>query len=137
MAKSRFLLLASLAVCAAASTQAQANSAFSTQVSAIVPTICKVAHGGDVTDLGGSFGLGQITEYCNAPGGFSLYVDYAPGTLVGTKLLVGQNTIELDGSGHAAITEHQGPKIVTSDITVTPGKNGFDSGFLTFGVDPH
>lgn len=137
MSKPTFLLASALAFAAAASTQAQANSTFGAQITSVVPTICNVAHRGTVTDLSGAFGLGELTEYCNAPGGFSLYVEYTPGTLVGTELTVDQNTIRLDGSGRASISQHEGPKIITTDITVTPGQNGFDSGYLTFAVDPH
>ena len=136
MSRNRLLLTIGASLCGVISTQAQALSSSGWQVTAVIPTICNVAHRGSVTDGGTVFGLGQLTEYCNAPGGFALYVNYAPGTLVGTELTVDGNTIVLNGSGRAEITRHEGPKIVTTDITVKPGQNGFDSDFLTFGVDP-
>ena len=137
MSKSRPLLVIGTVLCAVVSTQAQALSSFGAHIVAVVPTICNVAHRGDVTNSGESYGLGLLTEYCNSPGGFSLYVEYTPGTLIGTLLTVDQQTIQLDGSGRAEITKHIGPKIVTSEITVKPGRQGFDSGYLTFAVDPH
>ena len=105
-------------------------------LSAQVPVICRVSHTGEVTNQGQSFGLGKLLEYCNAPSGFSLEVNYTPGSLKGALLQVGENSVTLDGSGHNQIMRVDGPKILTQDLVTTPGENGFDSNFLTFEVVP-
>ena len=105
-------------------------------VSGQVPVICRVSHSGEVTNQGQSFGLGKLLEYCNAPGGFSLQVNYTPGSLKGAALQVGEKSIVLDGSGHNEVMRVGGPKIMTLNLLSTPGKNGFDSDYLTFEVIP-
>ena len=105
-------------------------------MSAQVPVICRVSHSGEVTNQGESFGLGKLFEYCNAPSGFSLEVNYAPGSLKGAALQVGDASIILDGSGHNEVMREGGPKILSLDLSSTPGKNGFDSNYLTFEVVP-
>ena len=105
-------------------------------MSAQVPVICRVSHTGEVTNQGESYGLGKLLEYCNAPSGFSLEVNYAPGSLKGASLQVGEKVIILDGSGHNEVMRVGGPKILSLDLTGTPGQNGFDSNYLTFEVIP-
>ena len=105
-------------------------------VSGQVPVICRVSHSGEVTNQGQSFGLGKLLEYCNAPGGFSLQVNYTPGSLKGAALQVGEKSIILDGSGHNEVMRVGGPKIMTLNLISTPGKNGFDADYLTFEVIP-
>ena len=105
-------------------------------VSGQVPVICRVSHSGEVTNEGRSFGLGKLLEYCNAPGGFSLQVNYTPGSLKGAALQVGEKSIVLDGSGHNEVMRVGGPKIMTLNLLSTPGKNGFDADYLTFEVIP-
>ena len=105
-------------------------------VSGQVPVICRVSHSGEVTNQGQSFGLGKLLEYCNAPGGFSLEVNYTPGSLRGAALQVGEKSIILDGSGHNEVMRVGGPKIMSLDLTSTPGENGFDANYLTFEVVP-
>ena len=105
-------------------------------LSAQVPVICRVSHSGEVTNQGNSFGLGKLLEYCNAPSGFSLEVNYTPGSLKGAALQVGEKSIILDGSGHNEVMRVGGPKIMSLDLTSTPGEKGFDSNFLTFEVVP-
>lgn len=105
-------------------------------VSGQVPVICRVSHSGEVTNQGQSFGLGKLLEYCNAPGGFSLQVNYTPGSLKGAALQVGEKSIVLDGSGHNEVMRVGGPKIMTLNLISTPSKNGFDADYLTFEVIP-
>lgn len=105
-------------------------------MSAQVPVICKVSHSGEITVQGPSYGLGKLVEYCNAPSGFALEVNYTPGSLKGALLQVGENSITLDGSGHNQVMRVDGPKILSQDLVTTPGENGFDSSFLTFEVVP-
>ena len=105
-------------------------------LSAQVPVVCKVAHSGEITVQGLSYGLGKLLEYCNAPSGFALEVNYTPGSLKGALLQVGENSITLDGSGHNQVMRVAGPKILSQELVTTPGENGFDSNFLTFEVVP-
>lgn len=112
------------------------SSTKSIVMSAQVPVICRVAHSGGITNQGPSYGLGKLLEYCNAPSGFSLEVNYTPGSLKGALLQVGESSITLDGSGHNEVMRISGPKILSQELVTTPGANGFDSAFLTFEVVP-
>ena len=125
-------VLASLPV----SENMQQTSSKSIVMSAQVPVVCKVAHSGAITVQGPAYGLGKLLEYCNAPSGFALEVNYTPGSLKGALLQVGENSITLDGSGHNQVVRFDGPKIVSQDLVTTPGENGFDTSFLTFDVVP-
>lgn len=112
------------------------SSTKSVVMTAQVPVICRVAHSGEITNQGSSFGLGKLLEYCNAPSGFSLEVNYTPGSLKGALLQVGDRAITLDGSGHNEVMRVGGPKILSQELVTTPGENGFDSAYLTFEVVP-
>ena len=105
-------------------------------MSAQVPVICRVSHSGELTNQGEAYGLGKLHEYCNAPGGFSLEVNYTPGSLKGAALQVGEKSIILDGSGNNEVMRVGGPKVLSLDLSSTPGINGFDSNYLTFEVIP-
>ena len=105
------------------------------RLSAIVPTICKVVHRGTTTQQGTSFALGQIFEYCNAPTGFRVTVDYEPGSLRGTSLQLGSHSIVLDGSGHNEILHADGPQINSWELAATPSASGFDASVLQVHIE--
>ncbi|AVA14813.1 MULTISPECIES: hypothetical protein [Sphingopyxis] len=85
---------------------------------------------------GDAVSLGMFREYCNAPGGYELVVTYAPGTLVGTRLIAGNDEILLNGSGQAVLSRAQGPRVQERPIAAVPGGNGFDSDHLDLQIIP-
>lgn len=110
-----------------------------------VPVACRVSYtaggaatliGGDAAAPAGAVDLGQIGEFCNDGAGYSVVVDYAPGTLRGAVLQLGSDRVVLDGSGEATISQSQEARIRQRELVATPGANGFDSPELQFNIKP-
>ena len=113
-----------------------------------VPVSCRVSYtaggaaavsstGGAAADEpGGAVDLGQIGEYCNDGSGYSVVVDYSPGTLKGAVLQLGGDRVVLDGSGEATISQSQEARIRQRELVAIPGANGFDSPELQFNIKP-
>lgn len=125
--------LASLLVTASASAEAESMNF---NLRATVPVSCFVRHSSMGAAAGGNgpVALGQINEFCNAPGGYEVVVNYAPGTLQGAVLSVGDEQVMLNGSGHAVLSRAPGPRIRERALTATPGANGFDTDHLNFEI---
>ena len=103
-----------------------------------VPLVCVVNHVQSVPILESSaVALGTLREFCNAPGGYDLLVDYAPGTMRGAILIVGQSRVPLDGSGHAIVNRSTVPHSRELGLAALPGENGFDTDRLDFRLVPH
>jgi hypothetical protein len=128
------LLLASLVLGPLVPVAAYAASG-TYNLSLVVPVYCKVGFNGGGSSSavdGGATPLGNLHEYCNAPAGYSLVVNYTPGALRGAELFVGSDRIVLDGSGHATVSQAQGPRIRNRPLAASPGENGFDTDRLDF-----
>jgi hypothetical protein len=80
--------------------------------------------------------LGEVDEYCNAATGYKLIVSYAPGTLRGSIVMLGEDRVVLDGSGEAVVSNAAGPRIRSRVLTATPGADGFDTDHLDFRIQP-
>jgi len=120
-----------------ASAQASATGSF--QLRLVVPMLCHVSYtagGGAADGASGAVDLGKIGEFCNDGSGYSVLVDYAPGTLRGAVLQLGTDRVVLDGSGRAVISQSPGARIRTRELVATPGANGFDSPELSFQIQP-
>ncbi|MXO92652.1 hypothetical protein GRI62_03400 [Erythrobacter arachoides] len=107
-------------------------------VRAVVPVYCEVQHrgAGSVALQGQSISLGNFREYCNSPGGYSLVVRYAPGTLQGTVLSAGFDQVVLDGSGEAVLSREIRPRFRHRTVIATPGERGFDTDRIGFDLLP-
>lgn len=116
----------------AASAQSVASETFRLQVS--VPVICTVSHRSTIAAAGNGYMLGALREYCNAPNGYLLAVDYAPGSMKGAVVSVGDERVVLDGSGHTVISRAAGPRVRDREIFAAPGPKGFDTDQLVFNV---
>jgi hypothetical protein len=115
---------------------AQAES-FGISLFARIPVICTINHvGTPAADSANAVNLGSLREYCNAPGGYALVVNYAPGTMRGARITAGENQIVLDGSGQTVVGRSTRPRIREISLTATPGENGFDTDRLEFRLDP-
>lgn len=103
-----------------------------------VPVHCQIRHNatGYGADMGGGVVLGQLSEYCNAASGYTLTVNYTPGTLHGTVLEAGMDRVVLDGSGQATFARANGPLIRARPLVATPGASGFDADRLDFEIVP-
>lgn len=103
-----------------------------------VPVHCTVKQQaiGSGTAIGNAFALGTFREYCNAPGGYQLVVNYAPGSLQGARIMAGNDEIVLDGSGRAVLSRATGPAIRERLITMAPGASGFDTDRLDLNIIP-
>lgn len=116
----------------AASAQSVASGDF--QLRVVVPVICTVRHHTAIAASGDGYTLGDLQEYCNAPNGYMLAVDYAPGSLKGAVVAVGESRVVLDGSGHTVISRERGPRILDREIFAAPGPKGFDTDRLQFNI---
>jgi hypothetical protein len=68
--------------------------------------------------------------------GYALVVNYAPGTMKGAVVAVGEERVVLDGSGRAVIG--QTPRVRASAIaksSPSPGAAGFDTDRLDFNIE--
>ena len=128
--------LASVVLVAAPTTAMAASFGFNLRLTVAVQ--CHVQHQatGFGVVSGDAVSLGTFREYCNAPTGYELIVSYAPGTLVGTRIIAGSDEILLNGSGQAVLSRATGPRVRERPIAAVPGENGFDSDHLDLQIIP-
>lgn len=88
-----------------------------------VPVTCKVraanqaaAIKGDVVDLGG------LREFCNAPGGYDVFLDYSR-NFAGTTLLVDGTPVELTKEGSVRFAGEDGPALRERSLALDIGKS--------------
>lgn len=114
-----------------------AQSSIGYRVSLSVAVHCQVRHSpAGAGDTGGSYSLGRLTEFCNAPAGYDLRVQYTPGALQGMLLMVGDRSILLDGSGQALINGSDMPRIQERPLAAIPSSVGFNTDRLEFDIVP-
>lgn len=134
----RFVLAALAATCAGASASRASGVAEEGFVLRLqVPVLCNVSHraiGAGVSQGDGAYSLGELDEYCNAPQGYRLTVDYTPGSLKGAVIMLGGDRVTLDGSGTATLYRANGPKIRENELAAIPGAGGFDTDRLNFAM---
>ena len=76
---------------------------------------------------GDAVSLGTFREYCNAPAGYDLVINYEPGSLEGARIIAGNDEIILNGSGQAVLSRATGPRVRERPIAAIPGEQGFDT----------
>ena len=113
-------------------------ASFSYNLRLTVAVHCTVQHQGTGygAQNGDALSLGTFREYCNAPQGYELVVNYAPGSLRGARIYAGNDQIVLDGSGRAVLSRTSGPNIRERAISMAPGANGFDTNRLDLNIIP-
>lgn len=100
-----------------------------------VPVRCALKHDGSTAGTAGNvYRLGELKEYCNAPNGYAVVIDYQPGTMRGAVIMVGDERITLDGSGESVVSRATGPRIRSRAILAIPGPAGFDTDRLSFNI---
>jgi hypothetical protein len=80
--------------------------------------------------------LGEISEFCNAPGGYELVVNYTPGTMHGAVIVAGEDQVVLNGSGQAVLTRSPRPRNRARLLSAMPGRQGFDTDRLDLRLQP-
>ncbi|WP_374523750.1 hypothetical protein [Sphingopyxis sp.] len=102
---------------------------------AFVPVACSLRfEAAPSVSADGTARLGMLREYCNAPNGYQILLNYSAGSLRGAVVSVGAESIILDGSGQAIVPGALGPKIQTRDLAITPGAGGFDASSFNLAV---
>jgi hypothetical protein len=126
------LMVASIALAAAPAAAFDPSASFSLRLT--VGVNCTVQHQpsgyGAPTEDGVS--LGELREYCNAPTGYQLAVSYAPGSLRGATVRVGNDEVVLTGSGNAILSRVPGPSMRNRTVSAKPGEAGFDTDVIQF-----
>ncbi|TGX41666.1 hypothetical protein E5A74_12650 [Sphingomonas naasensis] len=117
----------------AASAESSGTATFT--LSLTVPRVCTVSHQSAISQAGTGFRLGELREYCNVAGGYALVVNYAPGSMKGAVVAVGEERVVLDGSGRAIVSQSPGPRIRAREVFAEPGAAGFDTDHLEFALE--
>lgn len=99
-----------------------------------VPVQCTLRHEPALAPAGKGYRLGELIEYCNAPSGYDVQVNYAPGSMRGAVVTIGDDRVVLDGSGQTTVSRAAGPRIRDRTIVAEPGLNGFDTDRLDFAI---
>lgn len=99
-----------------------------------VPVACHVNAGqGPVLIDGDLVDLGNLHEFCNAPAGYDVYVDYSP-DLAGAKLLVDGSEVLLTDEGSAKFDENAGPARLNRNIALDLSEAQAAGGALSFRI---
>lgn len=94
----------------------------------IVPLVCTLSVSGEGAFLDAdSVALGSVRELCNGANGYAVRVSYSPGTLVGATIRLGADTVVLDGSGTAIVSDVGGAGYRVRPLSLDGGANGIDS----------
>lgn len=101
-----------------------------------VPVVCKIRHEGRAPSNAQSTDLGRIVQYCNAPNGYTVAVDYAPGQLRGSVLAIDDRLIVLNGSGHQEILREAGPRVTSSLVKLDGASGKRESAPIQFSIEP-
>ena len=128
----KMLVIALAGVSSVASAESVSMGSFALRLQ--VPVSCNVQHRSAISQAGNGYSLGELHEFCNAAQGYSLVVSYAPGTMRGATLAVGDERVVLDGSGQATISRAQGPRIRDRQVYAEAGAAGFDTDRLDFRI---
>ena len=88
------------------------------QITGTVSVICKINGNAQQTLSGPQTDLGSITEFCNSPGGYQVWVDYAPG-IGGQTLYVDGRAVPLSDSGSTMIDSSANAAVQNRSLTLT------------------
>lgn len=77
------------------------KSGYGVKLEGVVPVICRVSVDRQAPE-GGSADLGAMTEFCNSPGGYQVWVDHA--ALEGAALTVDGERVDLSAAGSTLIS---------------------------------
>ncbi len=88
-----------------------------------VPVTCKVRVGMQAAAINdGVVDLGGVREFCNAPAGYEVFLDYS-NNFAGTTLLVDGAPHELSREGSLMFASEDGPALRTRSLALDLGKS--------------
>lgn len=124
----RFIALIPVFAVGLTGTVADARDNLGYTLSLSVPVVCTLKYKpGFADNNGGRIQLGELQEFCNAPNGYQLVVNYTPGALRGAVIMAGEERVVLDGSGQATLNGAVGPRIQNRALAAIPASGGFDA----------
>ncbi|WP_284734385.1 hypothetical protein [Sphingosinicella terrae] len=134
----RKIVLGATALALTASPASVGAETFGFNLSLTVPVVCEIRFRplGAVGEAPQGVPLGQINEFCNAPGGYELVVNYEPGSMQGAVISAGEDQVVLNGSGQAVLSRSPGPRNRARVLSATPGAQGFDTDRLDLRLQP-
>jgi hypothetical protein len=83
---------------------------------------------------GAYISLGNLTEFCNNPGGYEVYVDHSAG-LTGGSLSVSGETVELSAAGTTLVSRSRHAAVASRTLGLT-APAGVVAGTLSFRIVP-
>lgn len=110
-----------LATAMAAALPAAANAgaaSYTINITGYVPVICRVNDSNTQVQSGDTVDLGQMTEFCNNPTGYQVWVDYTPG-VTGETIYVDGNPIALSSSGSTMIDSSDTAASLVRSLTLS------------------
>jgi hypothetical protein len=91
---------------------------FSLDLEGVVPVICKASVNAARAPAGaGHVDLGKLSEFCNNPGGYQVWVDYSP-ELANATLLVDGQSVPLSASGATMISGSSTAAVAVHDLAL-------------------
>lgn len=130
MLKKKLIAVAAFATLFAGAASATAPSAMPQQASytiniqGFVPVICRASVASTQAPVqSGQTSLGQLSEFCNSPNGYQVWVDYSP-SLANASIIIDGRTVQLDASGSALIDSSTTAAIATKDLALNQTGDG-------------
>lgn len=100
------------------------QGAFSLDLEGVVPVICKVSVNATQAPANtGHVDLGTLSEFCNNPGGYQVWVDYSPQLAAATLLVDGQS-VPLSASGSTLISTSSTAAVAAHDLALDLPEGG-------------
>jgi len=88
------------------------------EITGTVSVICKVNELAQQTVSGTEVNLGNITEFCNNPAGYQLWVDYTPG-ITGETLYIDGRAVPLSVSGSTMIDSSATASVQSHNLSIS------------------
>ena len=103
-----------------------------------VPVRCEVKIGGSaIWANSDTLDLGSLQQFCNAPNGYALRLDYTASTLAGATLKVGNTQVTLSGDGSDTLANSASPARFNADLVLSVAQNVNVPGDLRFIIIPN
>lgn len=124
-------------LCLVSATVAEAETGMFA-IRATVPLHCKLQFDSNASGnvAAGVVRLGSVSEYCNAPLGYSIVVRYTAGSLRGATFQIGDESAVLDGSGNTVLSRSPNPRIRVRPVVAILGESGLDTEQLELAIIP-
>lgn len=99
------LILAAATVISSGVGAQAADATYEIDITGYVPVVCNVQTSASTVPLGSTtVDLGSVSEFCNDPNGYQVWIDYAPG-VNDASVTVDGNQIQLASTGSTMISQ--------------------------------